>query len=78
MQSINLPVLRTATCALLVQEDVSVLSKGKGVGIVSAFWAQEFLRVYDVLRGELIEDDLIAAQPGFSAEYMKKLTLSQC
>ena len=49
MQSINLPILRTATCALLVQEDVSVLSKGKGVGMVSAFWAQEFLRVYDVL-----------------------------
>ena len=58
--------------ALLVQYDVSILSKGKGVERVSAYRAQEFLRVYDVLRRELIVDDLIAAQPKFSADYMNR------
>ena len=34
---------------------------------------QEFMRVYDVLREELLADDLIAGQPSFSAEYMGKV-----
>ncbi|CAL5218960.1 g713 [Coccomyxa viridis] len=34
---------------------------------------QEFMRVYEVLREELMADDLIAGQPSFSAEYMKKM-----
>ena len=33
------------------------------------------MRVYEVLREELLADDLIAGQPSFSAEYMKKVIL---
>ena len=36
---------------------------------------QEFMRVYEVLREELMADDLIAGQPSFSAEYMKKVSV---
>ena len=32
------------------------------------------MRVYKVLREELLADDLIAGQPSFSAEYMGKVT----
>jgi len=35
--------------------------------------SQEFMRVYEVLREELLDDDLIAGQPSFSAEYMRKV-----
>ena len=34
---------------------------------------QEFMRVYDVLREDLLKDDLIADQPKFSADYMRKV-----
>ena len=34
---------------------------------------QEFMRVYDVLREDLLTDDLIADQPKFSADYMRKV-----
>ena len=31
------------------------------------------MRVYDVLREDLLKDDLIADQPKFSADYMRKV-----
>lgn len=31
------------------------------------------MRVYDVLREDLLKDDLIADQPKFSANYMRKV-----
>lgn len=34
---------------------------------------QEFMRVYEVLREELLVDDLIAGQPKFSADHMRKV-----
>ena len=34
---------------------------------------QEFMRVYDVLREDLLKDDLITDQPKFSADYMRKV-----
>ena len=37
---------------------------------------QEFMRVYDVLREDLLRDDLIADQPKFSADYMRKVRLN--
>ncbi len=35
---------------------------------------QEFMKVYDALREELMSDELIAGQPSFSAEYMRKVS----
>ena len=32
------------------------------------------MRVYDILREDLLKDDLIADQPRFSADYMRKVT----
>lgn len=45
------------------------------VGVNVAVLLQEFMRVYDILREELLADDLIAGQPSFSAEYMRKVRL---
>ena len=35
------------------------------------------MKVYEILREELLTDDLIAGQPSFSAEYMSKVTTSK-
>ena len=32
------------------------------------------MKVYDTLRGELMADELIAGQPSFSAEYMRRVS----
>ena len=34
------------------------------------------MKVYEILRQELLTDDLIAGQPSFSAEYMRKVRAS--
>lgn len=34
---------------------------------------QEFLRVYDVLRNELLDDKLIKGQPAFAKEHLKRV-----
>lgn len=36
---------------------------------------QDFMKVYRVLTDELLSDELIAGQPSFSAEYMRKVVL---
>ena len=48
----------------------SMNPKGDDVRVTSM---QEFMRVYDVLREDLLKDDLIADQPRFSADYMRKV-----
>ena len=37
---------------------------------------QEFLRVYNVLRDELLNDEIIAGQPTFAKEHLKKVMLN--
>jgi hypothetical protein len=34
---------------------------------------QDFMKVYKVLTDELLADDLIAGQPTFSADYMRRV-----
>ena len=36
-------------------------------------YLQDFMKVYATLREDLLADELIAGQPGFSADYMRKV-----
>ena len=49
------------------------VNKSEGGYNCRVTFVQEFMRVYDVLREDLLTDDLIADQPKFSADYMRKV-----
>ena len=52
------------------------LGEEEGGATYKSCAVQDFMKVYEILREELLTDDLIAGQPSFSAEYMRKVRAS--